>query len=170
MTAKATGDLFNKSIYDVHIDLKHVLLLAKQYGILFADSGSLADSSGMVPFRAMIRNGFPECPTMARVKAALTPEDDDMCMDLLPYTNQGCHTVQEHAVAMRCYTLFRTMGLRHLPVLCKDHTVSGMLTRKDLLAAAEHNVKLRKRSKSRLRKRTKGTKGNKYTDAELASV
>lgn len=76
---------------------------------------------------------------MASVQNALAAEDRDLFIDLLPYANKGSYTVQEHTAAMRCYLLFRTMGLRHLPVLGRDHCVRGMLTRKDLLAAAEHD-------------------------------
>merc|ERR1712151_1205926 len=105
---------------------------------------------------------------MAKVKSTLSSDDVAMTVDLMPYTNQGCYTVQEHAVAMRCYNLFRTMGLRHLPVLRTDHTVSGMLTRKDLLAAMEHRVQRSK--KSRDGPSRKFARGKKYRDVELASV
>merc|ERR1719187_641272 len=79
----------------------------------------------------------PNFPALAQVRAAMAPQHLEKEIELAPYTNQGCYTVQGHAAAMRCYALFRTMGLRHLPVLAADHTLRGIITRKDLLNAME---------------------------------
>jgi len=119
--------------------LLHLLMLGKHHGAFVSDSSPSMGSKTTVPYGEMIRHGFPQSPALTWVKKALTPEDHNLFVSLLPYTNQGSYTVQEHTAAMRCYLLFRSMGLRHLPVLGQDHTVCGMLTRKDLLAAAEHH-------------------------------
>ena len=37
------------------------------------------------------------------------------------------------SVACRCYSLFRGMGIRHLPVVNDDHQVIGIITRKELM-------------------------------------
>jgi len=219
MAAKWTGDLFNKGIYDIHIDLRHVPLLehrpekmlelqaheimaanvkslplAARVGELvdllescrhaafpvveprtqrfiglaerstllhvlrlgkshdaFTDpttSGAACQSSaavasvGVVPYEEMLRQGHPRCPPLASIQGLLTQEDRGKEIDLRPYTNMGCYTMQEHAAFMRCHMLFRSMGLRHLPVLGEDGTLRGMITRKDLVAAAEHHEQL----------------------------
>jgi len=71
------------------------------------------------------------------VKANIADEDLHKIVNLRPYTNLGCFTVPEHTSAMRCYRLFRAMGLRHLPVLDDNHRVSGIITRQNLLVAQE---------------------------------
>jgi len=199
MAAKWTGDLFNKGIYDVHIELKHVPLLegrpekpmlmlqageimatgvkttpvvamvkdvlsmlegckhnafpvldpvtktfvglvernTLQHVLALCTDENLGRGGRVVPYSAMVRNGHPNFPALAQVRAAMAPKHLEKEIELAPYTNQGCYTVQGHAAAMRCYALFRTMGLRHLPVLAEDHTLRGIITRKDLLNAME---------------------------------
>jgi len=216
MFAKWTGDLVNKGIYDIHIELKHVPLLEgkpeKQMIVLQAcdfmtpdvvtldvvgtvgavlevlencshhgfpvidpesqhylglvDRSTLhhllhlggqagvfteeiasagtrtAKASGrLVGYEDMLRQHHPTIfPSIEDVKAALSEQDLDMFVDLRPYTNLGCFTVPEHASAMRCFSLFRSLGLRHLPVIGKDHEVSGIITRQNLLAAQEGHL------------------------------
>ncbi len=41
--------------------------------------------------------------------------------------------VTEDFCLQRAYVLFRTMGLRHMPVLSRYHTVVGLITRKELM-------------------------------------
>jgi CBS-domain-containing membrane protein len=52
--------------------------------------------------------------------------------------NESPLTVDAHCPLPRVWTLFRTMGLRHLVVLDHDHCVVGIITREDLLEVAEH--------------------------------
>eukprot|EP01043_Picozoa_sp_COSAG02_P017671 COSAG02_NODE_806_length_16963_cov_20.149312_4_plen_1025_part_00 len=52
--------------------------------------------------------------------------------------NESPLTVDAHCPLPRVWTLFRTMGLRHLVVLDHDHCVAGIITRQDLLEVAEH--------------------------------
>merc|ERR1719369_78270 len=199
MAAKWTGDLFNKGIYDIHIDLRHVPLLegrAEKPMLMLQASDIMATTVKSSPVIAvvkdvldmlencrhngfpvidamnntfvglverntlhhvlalckehnfgrggmavlygdMVRNGHPQFPSIADVRAAVGVDNLNKEIDRGPYTNQGCYTVQGHAAAMRCYALFRTMGLRHLPVLAADHTLRGIITRKDLLNAME---------------------------------
>jgi len=214
MLAKWTGDFFNKGIYDIHIELRHVpvlehraekhllalqakdimvqtpktlnsiarvgdlmnilrecrhhafpvvdradatfqgllerntllliLLLGKKHGA-FAENISTSDC--VVPFSDMIRHHHPDSPPFSDVEGVLLACDHDMFVNLLPYANRGCFTLQEHAAGLRCYGLFRTMGLRHLPVLGSDHKVRGIITRKDLLRAAEGDIHVGKRAR-----------------------
>merc|ERR1711957_334107 len=72
-------------------------------------------------------------PTLDKIKAQLSAEDWHKLIDLKPYLNRGCFTVQERASLSRVYTFFRTMGLRHLPVLNGNGHLTGIITRKDLI-------------------------------------
>jgi len=217
MAAKWTGDLINKGIYDIHIELKHVPLLEQKpekhmivlqacdfmtpdvvaldvmgsvKGLLevlescnhhgfpvvdpetnhflglidrstlhhllrlggqagaftaspvHADTRtSKASSARLVGYEEMLRYHHPTIfPSLEEVKALLADDDLQMNIDLRPYTNLGCYTVPEHASAVRCYSLFREMGLRHLPVIGKNHEVSGIITRQNLLAVQEGHL------------------------------
>lgn len=54
-------------------------------------------------------------------------------LDLRPYVNHSSITIHRTFSFLNAYALFRTMGLRHLPVLDDAHKVVGIITRKDLL-------------------------------------
>lgn len=79
---------------------------------------------------ADIENGYPRYVPIRDV--SLTEEERLMWVDLTPYMNRTPNTVQGHATAARAFRLFRTLGLRHLPVVDGDGDVTGVLTRKDL--------------------------------------
>mmetsp|Transcript_133161 Transcript_133161/g.315670 ORF Transcript_133161/g.315670 Transcript_133161/m.315670 type:complete len:83 (+) Transcript_133161:3-251(+) len=64
-----------------------------------------------------------------------------MTLNLMPYVNRAAYTVPDHASVLRCFGLFRTMGLRHLPVLDSSSHLRGMITRKDLLLEHVHEAK-----------------------------
>ena len=51
-------------------------------------------------------------------------------IDLAPYVNSSAVAVQESFSLERTYTVFRTMGLRHLVVVDKHNHVKGVVTRK----------------------------------------
>ena len=61
----------------------------------------------------------------------------DAVLNLKDVMNESPLTVDAHCPLPRVWTLFRTMGLRHLVVLDHDHAVVGVITRQDLLHAAE---------------------------------
>eukprot|EP01087_Luapelamoeba_hula_P017620 TRINITY_DN5568_c0_g1_i2.p1 TRINITY_DN5568_c0_g1~~TRINITY_DN5568_c0_g1_i2.p1 ORF type:complete len:863 (+),score=110.99 TRINITY_DN5568_c0_g1_i2:151-2739(+) len=54
-------------------------------------------------------------------------------IDLRPYMNMSSVTVHQSWNLTEAYRLFRTLGLRHLPVVDENNEVVGMVTRKDLL-------------------------------------
>lgn len=62
----------------------------------------------------------------------LSQEDLDSWIDLTPYMNPSPYFMQEHSPVSHVFNLFRTMGLRHLPIVDKSNEVVGMITRKDL--------------------------------------
>jgi len=61
------------------------------------------------------------------------PEICDQYIDLSPYINKSSVTVQDTFSLHRTYIVFRTLGLRHLPIVNKHNKVVGIITRKDLM-------------------------------------
>jgi len=51
--------------------------------------------------------------------------------------NQTPYLIQQNATLTRVFRIFRTMGLRHLPVVDNRSRVVGMITRKDLVNCEE---------------------------------
>ena len=58
-------------------------------------------------------------------------------VDLKPYINVGAYTIEDTATVRRAYALFRTMGLRHLPVVRRGCKLCGILTRKDFVTRGD---------------------------------
>lgn len=56
-----------------------------------------------------------------------------MEIDLRQYVNRSGVCVPHHFSAMRAFIMFRTLGLRHLPVVDEHNHVVGIVTRKELL-------------------------------------
>lgn len=203
MTAKWTGDFFNKGIYDVHIHLKHVPLLepfaepdmkhmsvsdvmtrdvvllerlttvgniveilerfahhgfpvvepssrqlcgmvprsvlikllhhGRSHGAFqnFTDRHGCIPPHGSVPYGLLSKDARGE--SIDEVKSMLNDDELLMFIDLSPYVNKSSYRVPEHMTLRRAYLLFRTMGLRHVPVVSNDSSVCGILTRKDLI-------------------------------------
>jgi len=65
--------------------------------------------------------------------ASVSEEDLDKYIDLSPYINTSSLTVSDNFSLGFTYNLFRSMGLRHLPVVNTRNQVAGIITRKDLL-------------------------------------
>uniref|UniRef100_A0A7S4QMQ0 Chloride channel protein n=1 Tax=Alexandrium monilatum TaxID=311494 RepID=A0A7S4QMQ0_9DINO len=98
----------------------------------FREPGAAATApAGRVPCGAPAV-GWPPLDEALR---ALTPADLRLELDLGPYMDGWAPAVQEGATLRRAYTLFRGLGLRHLPVVRRDGCVLGVITRKDLLLA-----------------------------------
>eukprot|EP00441_Pelagodinium_beii_P043795 CAMPEP_0197639596 /NCGR_PEP_ID=MMETSP1338-20131121/14172_1 /TAXON_ID=43686 ORGANISM="Pelagodinium beii, Strain RCC1491" /NCGR_SAMPLE_ID=MMETSP1338 /ASSEMBLY_ACC=CAM_ASM_000754 /LENGTH=732 /DNA_ID=CAMNT_0043212343 /DNA_START=107 /DNA_END=2305 /DNA_ORIENTATION=- len=119
--------------------LHHLLQLGKAHGA-FVEPGEESSDRCHVPFEAMASTGYPDCQSFETVRESLEPEDLDKVVDLTHYMNSGCYTVPANAVMARCFMLFRTMGLRHLPVVGEDRKLQGMITRKDLILEEEEDA------------------------------
>merc|ERR1719469_1158862 len=118
--------------------LHHVLCLGRAAGAFSSPAASPGGGPGIVPYEEMLRYHYPAMfPGVDEIKAALTEEDYQKVINLRPYCNPNCFTVLEHTSASRCYTLFREMGLRHLPVLSQTNEASGIITRQNLVWAQE---------------------------------
>ncbi|KEG10276.1 chloride channel protein [Trypanosoma grayi] len=58
----------------------------------------------------------------------------DIRMDLSPYIDHSGFCVLDTTTLPRAYTMFRTLGLRHLTVVNRDNRIVGIITRKDLVS------------------------------------
>lgn len=63
----------------------------------------------------------------------ITEEDMEMFVDLHPFVNASPYIVSEDMNMSKVYSLFRTLGLRHICVAPKANNLIGILSRKDLL-------------------------------------
>ena len=54
-------------------------------------------------------------------------------VDLRAYVNRSGVSVPQYFSAMRAFVMFRSLGLRHLPVVDEHNRVVGIITRKELL-------------------------------------
>mmetsp|Transcript_25195 Transcript_25195/g.54838 ORF Transcript_25195/g.54838 Transcript_25195/m.54838 type:complete len:95 (+) Transcript_25195:1-285(+) len=70
-------------------------------------------------------------------KLGLTDADRASYVDLGPYMNIAPLSVQEECSVWKAHLYFRTMGLRHLPVVDIYNCVRGIITRKDFMALIE---------------------------------
>jgi chloride channel 7 len=61
-------------------------------------------------------------------------------VDLRPFLNPSPVAVQEECSVSRVYTLFRSLGLRHLAVTDRSNRVRGVITRKELMSTFEKDL------------------------------
>jgi chloride channel 7 len=54
--------------------------------------------------------------------------------------NMAPVTVSPNCPIIRCYQLFRGMGIRHLPVVDDHNQVLGMITRKELMTDFQQDL------------------------------
>eukprot|EP00051_Salpingoeca_urceolata_P027820 m.483439 g.483439 ORF g.483439 m.483439 type:complete len:852 (-) comp22938_c0_seq1:252-2807(-) len=65
---------------------------------------------------------------------------NDLFMDLSPYMNPTPFTITPEMPLPRVFLLYRSIGLRHIPVLDQVHRVVGMVTRKELTGYKVHEL------------------------------
>ena len=65
-----------------------------------------------------------------------TPEHENLEINLMPYVNTSSFVVPRTMSLERTYLIFRTMGLRHLPVVDEGNRPIGMLSKKVRLQRA----------------------------------
>jgi len=73
---------------------------------------------------------YPRYPSFRSIN--ITPEDRNKYINLTPYMNIAPYVIHKNAPVVRVFRLYRTMGLRHLPVIDVNGTIVGMITRRDL--------------------------------------
>ena len=96
---------------------------------------------------------YPRYPEVGDIP--VREEDMALWLDCRPYMDASPLSIGQKASVIRCYRLFRTMGLRHLVVVDDDHKVTGIITRHDI---SEHALK-------RPGVSTK-TRGNEFSDLD----
>ena len=57
-------------------------------------------------------------------------------VNLHPYVDAGVYMVSEETTARRVWSLFRSLGMRHIVVVDTRHLPVGMITRRDLIMHA----------------------------------
>lgn len=118
----------------------HVLLCGRDSGVYVHQNELWSGHVGpFVPYKEILRRRAP-FPSLQEIRACLRWEDYDKLIDLRPYMSSGSFTVPENAALTRVYMLFRTMGLRHLPVVSRGGRLAGIITRKDLILSEDHDA------------------------------
>lgn len=82
----------------------------------------------------VIEKAYPKYPSIRDVH--LSYADRDCLVDLRPYTNCAPVSVRESASVSRTYDIFRSLGLRFLPVVNRHNQIVGTITRSDLTPEA----------------------------------
>jgi len=95
----------------------------------------------------ILENAYPKFPKVEDVR--FHDGDRDCLMDLRPYANMAPVTIQEKASLSRTYEVFRTLGMRFLPVVNCHNQVVGTITRADLNEESLAGVMLVKGKKNR---------------------
>lgn len=88
-------------------------------------------------------------PKLQDILSAYDEEDYSREIDLSPYMNITVYSVNQEFAVSEAYTMFRTLGLRHLVVVSERNKLKGMITKKDLL---EHSCIEKYKELKRLKK------------------
>jgi len=111
--------------------LRSHLLVLLQRKAFTPDPKTLGTKSHTMPYAEFASFLMKKLPHPTGI--FLSDEELEMFVDLRPYMNNSAVTINTSFSFGHTYSLFRTMGLRHLPVLDEEHRVVGIITRKDLL-------------------------------------
>lgn len=69
-----------------------------------------------------------------QIEYLLNEIDSNEAIDLRPYYNVAAIFVTGECNVARIYTLFRSLGIRHLPIVNDDFEVIGIITRKEIMS------------------------------------
>ena len=72
--------------------------------------------------------------------SSVTGVGEQAVVDLSPYVDRSTLTVQVGFPMSKVYTLFRSLGLRHLCVVNEEGAPVGILTRKELMCAFDRDL------------------------------
>ncbi|GLJ18589.1 hypothetical protein SUGI_0331050 [Cryptomeria japonica] len=131
----------------------HLVVLLKKKLFLPSQAFSSADFSQQFTYVEFAKPGSGKGIKLEEIE--ISADEEEMFVDLHPFTNTSPYTVVETMSLAKALMLFRQVGLRHLCVVPKSSgrpPIVGILTRHDFMA--EHilglfpNLKQRKRSKA----------------------
>jgi len=88
-------------------------------------------------------------PKLQEILDQFEEEDYGREIDLSPYMNLTVYSVNEGFAVSEAFVMFRTLGLRHLPVVNDHNKLKGIITKKDLL---EHSCIEKYKELKRLKK------------------
>lgn len=114
--------------------LRRILEHGEEAG-LFVAHGDPAPTKH-ISWQKMLPSMPFRCQTPAEVRE-LVADHVEKLVDLRPYVNRNSLFVLKYTSVWNCYRLFRQLGMRHLAVLGRDGSLVGIITRKDLILAAE---------------------------------
>jgi len=100
----------------------------------------LDGTAKIAPFDEFVWAQERSLPELEAINAGFSQEQLESEIDLGPYLDKSGYSIPYHASVASCYTLFRKLGLRHLPVLGKRGVVVGIITRKDLILDEESHA------------------------------
>ncbi|KAG5282516.1 hypothetical protein AALO_G00056910 [Alosa alosa] len=112
----------------------HGLILRSQLvnllirGVCYAENQS-SSSQPRLSFAEMTED-YPRFPDIHDLDLALL--NPRMIVDVTPYMNPSPYTVSPNTHVSQVFNLFRTMGLRHLPVVNAVGEIVGIITRHNL--------------------------------------
>ncbi|GAB1602251.1 chloride transport protein 6-like [Argonauta hians] len=110
------------------IILRTQLTVLLKNGVFF-EEGSDPLFQKLLTYEEMTAD-YPRFPGIHEIDPA--PILADKLLDVSPYMNPCPYTVYPNTPVSQVFQLFRSMGLRHLPVVSHDGEVVGMVTRHDL--------------------------------------
>lgn len=98
-------------------------------------SGSVIVTAETLPGHNAIapsRGAMVDFDDAGKIIVKVMGEEKNYHIDIAAAMNRGAYTVTQNCPLSKAYSLFTQMGLRHLPVLGKDGTVVGIVTRSNL--------------------------------------
>lgn len=98
-------------------------------------SGSVIVTAETLPGHNAIapsRGAIVDFDDSGKIIVKVMGEEKNYHIDIAAAMNRGAYTVTQNCPLSKAYSLFTQMGLRHLPVLGKDGTVAGIVTRSNL--------------------------------------
>jgi len=126
INAKPTGAMYQVRFHGI-ILRTHLVAMLKNNINYDPDAGP--ESQYDIDYWTMI-DDYPRHPPIDEVDINRVKPSN--LMNLTPYMNDSPYVVAPHLVVPKVFNLFRTMGLRHLPVLNSIGEIVGIITRNDL--------------------------------------
>lgn len=108
---------------------RHHLTVLLQARCFSAQVPEIYRSQPKIKYEAM-QASYPKYPAIDEI--CLSFDDLNDSIDLTPYMDPSPYVMQQLAPASTVFRLYRTMGLRHIPVVTKTNKLVGIITRKDL--------------------------------------